>query len=67
VGKICLSISSKMRIRHRCGPEQGPNWRGAEHDIHDVGRQVSRGRALVALASEGGESHNALAAGLEVR
>ena len=37
VGKMVLSISSKMRTRHRCGPEQGRNWRGAEDDIHGCG------------------------------
>ena len=32
-----------------------------------VGRQVSRGYALVALASEGGRIRNVLATGLKIR
>ena len=42
-----------MRLQRRHDPEQGPHLRGAVHGMRDMGRQLSRKHALVALASEG--------------
>ena len=44
-----------MRVRHRCDPERGSDWRSVEHDVHDVGWcgvTGVEGRAFVVLETK---------------